>query len=332
MHHPRVQRTLSRVLDALLLLWLVTSLTFVLVHLAPGDAASLLVSPTATAQELAQRRTELGLDGSLATQYGRWITSVLQGNLGDSLALSRPVGAVILEALPLSLALGGVSLALSFLIGVPIGAWQSARAGTRGDTVATIFTTTVYAAPSFWLALALIALATTGAAALNAPPWLRLPSFGVRDPAGLSFGFDGWRDVGRHAVLPLLVLAIPGAAGVARYTRQTMIEARRGHHVSTATARGVPAGRISRRYILRNAWPPLIVLFGLMLPGIVAGSVFVEQVFAWPGLGRAMMSAIASRDYPVVLALTMVYAATVIGANLLADLALLRVDPRRARA
>lgn len=327
-----MHRTLSRILDALLLLWLVTSLTFVLVHLAPGDAASLLVSPTATAQELAQRRSELGLDSSLATQYGRWITSLLTGNLGESLALSRPVVAVIRDALPLSLALGGISLALSFLVGVPIGAWQSARAGSRGDTTMTIATTTLYAAPSFWLALALIALATTGAAELNAPAWLRLPSFGVRDPAALGTGLDAWRDMARHALLPLIVLAIPGAAGVARYTRQTMIEARRAPHVATARARGIPSAAISIRYVLRNAWPPLIVLFGLMLPGIVAGSVFVEQVFAWPGLGRAMMSAIASRDYPVVLALTTVYAATVIGANLLADLVLLRIDPRRAAA
>ncbi|MEO7997511.1 MAG: ABC transporter permease [Gemmatimonadaceae bacterium] len=327
-----MHRTLSRILDALLLLWLVTSLTFVLVHLAPGDAASLLVSPTATAQELAQRRTELGLDSSLATQYGRWITSLLKGNLGESLALSRPVVAVIRDALPLSLSLGGLSLGLSFLLGVPIGAWQSARAGRRSDTAVTVATTTLYAAPSFWLALALIALATTGAAELNAPAWLRLPSFGVRDPAALGTGFDAWRDMARHALLPLIVLAIPGAAGVARYTRQTMIEARRAPHVATAAARGIPAQTISVRYVLRNAWPPLIVLFGLMLPGIVAGSVFVEQVFAWPGLGRAMMNAIASRDYPVVLALTMVYAATVIGANLLADLALLRIDPRRASA
>lgn len=317
-------------MDALLLLWLVTSLTFVLVHLAPGDAASLLVSPTATAQELAQRRSELGLDGSLLTQYGRWLESVLSGNLGNSLALSRPVVSVIADALPLSVALGGISLALSFLIGVPVGAWQSARAGRAGDTAMTVLTTTIYAAPSFWLALAFIALATTGAAALNAPSWLRLPSFGVRDPAALSTGFDVWRDTARHALLPLLVLSIPGAAGVARYTRQTMIEARRAHHVATAEARGIPESRIVQRYILRNAWPPLIVLLGLMLPGIVAGSVFVEQVFAWPGLGRAMMGAIASRDYPVIQALTLVYAATVIGANLLADLMLLRIDPRRA--
>ncbi len=327
-----MHRTLSRILDALLLLWLVTSLTFVLVHLAPGDAALLLVSPTATAQELAQRRNELGLNGSLATQYGRWITSVLQGNLGNSIALSRPVGAVIADALPLSLALGGISLTLSFLLGVPLGAWQSSRAGTRADTSLTVISTIVYAAPSFWLALALIAMATTGAAELNAPSWLRLPAFGVRDPAALSTGFDGWRDIVRHAILPLIVLVVPGAAGVARYTRQTMIEARRAPHVATAQARGLSQARVVRRYVLRNAWPPLIVLLGLMLPGILAGSVFVEQVFAWPGLGRTMVTAIAARDYPVVLALTIVYSAAVIGANLLADLTLLRIDPRRNTA
>jgi peptide/nickel transport system permease protein len=190
----------------------------------------------------------------------------------------------------------------------------------------------VYAAPSFWLALALIALATTGAAAINAPPWLRLPAFGVRDPAALETGLNAWRDIWRHAMLPLAVLAIPGAAGVARYARQTMMEARRAPHINTARARGLSEHRLTVRYVLRNAWPPLIVLLGLMLPGIVAGSVFVEQVFAWPGLGRAMMTAIASRDYPVILALTMVYAAAVIGSNLLADVALLRIDPRRKTA
>ncbi|MDQ6612062.1 MAG: ABC transporter permease, partial [Gemmatimonadota bacterium] len=317
MHHPVVHRTLSRVLDALLLLWLVTSLTFVLVHLAPGDPALLLVSPTATPQELAERRNELGLNGSLATQYGRWIASVLQGKFGTSMALSRPVLSVIADALPISLALGGISLALSFAFGIPLGAWQSARAGSRADTALTVATTFVYAAPSFWLALALIAIATTGAAEMNAPAWLRLPAFGVHDPAALSVGFDAWRDAVRHAILPLLVLVVPGAAGVARYARQTMIDARRAPHVAVAHARGLSYARLQRRYVLRNAWPPLIVLLGLMLPGILAGSVFVEQVFAWPGLGRAMLTAIAARDYPVVLALSMVYAAAVIGANLL---------------
>lgn len=315
-----------------MLLWLVTSLTFVLVHLAPGEPASLLVSPTASPAEVLRRRAELGLNESIVAQYVRWMSAVLHGNLGTSIALSRPVTAVIREALPLSLALGGASLVLSFVLGVPLGAWQSARAGRGADGALTVLSTIVYAAPSFWLALALIALATTGAAALNAPLWLRLPAFGVRDPAALATGFDAWRDLVRHALLPLIVLAIPGAAGVARYARQTMLDARHAPHVTVAVARGIPALHITTRYILRNAWPPLIILLGLMLPGIVAGSVFVEQVFAWPGLGRTMMTAIAARDYPVVLALTIVYAATVILSNLLADLTLVALDPERARA
>ena len=272
------------------------------------------------------------MDGSIVTQYVRWIGSVLHGNLGNSIALSRPVLSVITDALPLSLSLGGISLFLSFVVGVPLGAWQAARAGHRADSALTVVTTIVYAAPSFWLALALIALATTGAAAVNAPSFLRLPAFGVRDPSALQSGFDALRDLWRHAVLPLAVLAIPGAAGVARFARQTMIEAGRAPHATTARARGISDMRVMRRYVLRNAWPPLVVLLGLMLPGIVAGSVFVEQVFAWPGLGRTMMTAIASRDYPVVLALTVVYAAAVIGSNLAADLVLLHIAPRRKTA
>jgi peptide/nickel transport system permease protein len=197
------------------------------------------------------------------------------------------------------------------------------------DTVTSVGTTVVYAAPSFWLALALVVLATSGASAIGAPAWLRLPAFGVESPGGMATGFDRWRDIARHALLPLAVLAIPGAAGVARYARQAMFEASRAPHVSAAAARGLSRSRIERRHILRNALTSLVVLFGLTLPGVIAGSVFVEQVFAWPGLGRTMLTAIASRDYPVVLGLTVLYAAAVIGANLLADLALLRLDPRQ---
>ncbi len=315
--------------DALVLLWSVTTLTFALIHLAPGDPASLLISPTATADEVARQRALLGLDAPLLVQYGRWLSALLQGNLGDSLALARPVVQVIAEALPVSLLLGLTSLALSFVIGTLLGAVQALRVGSRLDTAITIVTTTAYAAPSFWLALALVALATTGASQLRAPAWMRLPAFGLEDPAGLATGLDAWRDLVRHAVMPLLVLSLPGAAGVARYARQALRSAAVAPHVQAARARGVPALRIEVRYILRNAWSPLLVLLGLMLPGVIAGSVFVEQIFAWPGLGRAMMSAIAARDYPVVLGLTLVYAAVVIASNLVADLAVEQLDPRR---
>jgi peptide/nickel transport system permease protein len=324
-----VQRITIRIADAVLLLWIVTTITFVLLHLAPGDPATLLVSPTASAEEVARLRTSLGLDATLAEQYVRWIGNLLKGDFGMSMASARPVGAIMREALPVSLFLGGTSLLLSYIFGVLIGAYQSRRTGSVSDASITALATTAYAAPSFWLALALVALATSGASAINAPEWLRLPAFGMRDPAALATGLGAVQDFARHAILPIAVLAIPGAAGVARYARQSLADARSLPHVNAADARGLPSRTIERRHILRNALPPLIVLFGLMLPGVVAGSVFVEQVFAWPGLGRTMIGAIASRDYPVVLGLTVVYAATVIGANLLADLVVLRIDPRR---
>lgn len=325
-----MRRVSLRVVDALVLLWLVTTLTFALVHLAPGDPATLLIAPTATASEAAELRARLGLDAPLAVQYGHWIGAVLQGDLGASLVKSMPVARIIAEAFPVSLFLGGVSLLLSFAIGIALGGWQALRARPVGDRVASVLATILFAAPGFWLALALVALFTSGAVWLGAPTWLRLPAFGMQapdagdDPALL----DRWR----HAILPLVVLTVPGAAGVARYARETLRDARGALAVQAALARGLSRSRVERRYILRTALTPLVVLFGLTLPGIVAGSVFVEQVFAWPGLGRALMSAIAGRDYPVVMGLTLIYGATVIGANLLADLALWWLDPRRRSA
>jgi peptide/nickel transport system permease protein len=323
-----VHRLSSRVLDALLLLWLVTTITFALIHLAPGDPATLLLAPTASAEVAARQREILGLDAPLPVQYARWIGGVLRADLGESLVRAEPVTRVIADALPVSAFLGGVSLMVSFVLGTLLGMLQSLRASRRTDTLITALATTVYAAPSFWLALAMVTLFTSGVAWLGLPEWLRLPAFGLQDPAADPLA-GGWTDRWRHAVLPLLVLSLPGAAGVARYARRSLLDAAGAPHVRAALARGLARGEVERRHILLNALTPLVVLFGLTLPGVIAGSVFVEQVFAWPGLGRTMLSAIASRDYPVVLGLTLVYAVAVLMANLLVDILLLRLDPRR---
>jgi peptide/nickel transport system permease protein len=323
-----VHRLSSRVLDALVLLWLVTTITFALIHLAPGDPATLLISPTASADEAARQRTAMGLDAPLAMQYARWIGGVLRGELGESLVRAEPVTRVIAEALPVSLFLGGVSLLASFVFGTFLGLLQALRAPPRTDRAITVITTTIYAAPSFWLALAAVTLFTSGVVWLGLPESMRLPAFGMQDPAANPSSI-GWTDRWRHAVLPLLVLSLPGAAGVARFARRALRDAAGAPHVQAALARGLARGALERAHILRNALTPLVVLFGLTLPGVIAGSVFVEQVFAWPGLGRTMLSAIAARDYPVVLGLTLVYAGAVITANLLADVMVLRLDPRR---
>jgi len=320
---------IRRLRDALVLLWLVVSLTFVLVRLAPGDPATMLVPPTASAADVARLRAEFGLDAPMPVQYARWMGAALTGDLGQSFATREPVTRVLARAAPVSLGLGLASLALTFLVGVPIGMLQGARRGTASDRVLTVITTSVFAMPSFWIALALVAAFTYGASVLGFPDWLRLPAFGIRTPGAMLTGWNSVRDVLRHAVLPVAILSAIGAAGIARYARSSVADVMRQDFVRTARAKGAAPLRVFARHVLANVMSPLVVLLALSLPGLVAGSVFVEAVFAWPGMGRAMLSAIAARDYPVVMASAMLYAFVVIAANLAADLVLPLLDPRR---
>jgi peptide/nickel transport system permease protein len=320
---------LRRLGGAFALLWLVLTITFALIRLAPGDPAAFLVPPSATSADVARIRGEMGLDQSVAVQYARWAGSMLHGDLGESYSLHRSVASALGEAIPVSMALGSLSLLFTFLIGVPIGVIQAIRRGTLSDRALTVATTLVYAAPSFWIALALVALFTYGAAAWGLPPALRLPAFGLRTPGASLHGWAAFVDLARHAVLPVSILAAVGAAGIARYTRSSVSDVLGQDFVRTARAKGLAPGAVYFRHVLATVLPTLIVLFALALPGLVAGSIFVEQVFAWPGMGRLMVSAIVARDYPLVMGATAVYSALVIAANLAGDLALPLVDPRR---
>jgi peptide/nickel transport system permease protein len=318
-----------RLAGAVVLFWLVVTLVFVLVRMAPGDPAEFLVPPTATAHDAARLRADLGLDRPLAVQYARWAEAVVRGDLGESFASRQPVSRLLFDAAPVSFALGGVSLLLTFLLGVPLGMVQASRRGRALDRLATVLTTAVYAAPTFWIALALVAVFTYGAATLGLPPALRLPAFGLRTPGGALHGWTGLLDLARHAVLPVVTLAAVGAAGIARYARTAVADVLHEGWVATARAKGARPVRVYGVHILRNIAPQLVVLAALSLPGLVAGSVFVESVFAWPGLGKAMLVAIQARDYPVVMGATVFYAAAVILANLAADIGLPLLDPRR---
>jgi peptide/nickel transport system permease protein len=320
---------MRRLAAALGLLWLVVTLTFLLVRLAPGDAAALLVPPTATPADAARLRAELALDAPVAVQYAKWMGGVLRGDLGESFTQRRPVAQVLREALPVSLGLGISSLILTFVLGVAVGTLQATRRSSPVDPILTVATTAVYAAPSYWLALSLVAVFTYGATVWGLPPALRLPAFGLRDPAGIETGWAATVDLVRHAILPVTVLAAVGAAGIARYARSTVADLAGAEWVRTARAKGLRSTSVYGRHVLANALPPLVVLLALSLPGVVAGSVFVESVFAWPGMGRVMVVAISSRDYPVVMGATVLYAALVILANLAADLVLPLIDPRR---
>lgn len=320
---------IRRLIGSLAIVWLVLTLTFLLVRAAPGDPAALLIPSGASASDTDRLRQELGLDRPLAVQYARWSRSVLRGDLGESFALRRPVRSIIAEALPISAALGAASLALTFLIGVPIGMIQARGLGSATDRVLTVATVSLYAAPSFWLALALVGVFTYGAATWGFPAWMRMPAFGIQTPGAMLHGGAKLADILRHAVMPVMILALIGAAGIARYARSSIADVMRQDFVRTARAKGASERRVDYRHVMAVILPTMIVLFALALPGVVAGSVFVESVFSWPGMGKTMLTAINARDYPVVMGTTAVYAAVVVLANLAADLALPIIDPRR---
>ena len=322
-----VVRAIARTLG---LYWCVLSLTFALLHLAPGDPATFLLPPAATATDAARMRSGLGLDRPLAVQYARWLGGTLRGDLGTSFAEHRPVRTILAEALPVSIALGGASLVLSFLIGGLAGIVQAARRGSVTDLALTVASVVLAASPAYWLGLAAIACFTYLASSLSMPMWMRLPAVGMTTPGAELHGVPHLVDLLRHSILPVTLLAAIGAAGVARYVRTSALDLIGSDWVRTARAKGLAEGRVLRRHLGANLRAPLLTLFALALPGTVAGSVFVETIFGWPGMGRLLVTAIVARDYPVVLGCAAAFAAVVILANLAAELLLPWADPRVA--
>jgi peptide/nickel transport system permease protein len=299
----------------------VVSLTFLLLHLAPGDPVVRLLGPTATGEQIEAQRRALGLDQPLVLQYGRWLGDFASGNWGVSIATGRDVRWMIGNAWPATVLLVGVSLALSYLFGILVGTIQAIRTGTKLDTTLSISTVTLFAIPGYWLGLMLIMVFTY---------WLKvLPAFGA---AGLDADFlTGWDrlvDRARHLILPVVTLVLIGIGGMARFVRGTMADALAEPHIVVARARGLGERRVLFRHALRNASIPLITLLGLSLPALFSGAVFIESVFAWPGVGRVLVQAVQARDYPVVMAATAISAALVVLGNLLADLAVAWADPR----
>lgn len=322
---PALLRALAR---AALLFWCVLSLTFALLRLAPGDPATFLLPPSASADDAARMRSELGLNQSMAVQYVRWLRESLAGQLGDSFVDRRPVRTVIAEALPVSLALGGASLALSFAIGTMLGLIQAARRGTRLDLAVTTVSVVLVASPAYWLGLGAIACFTYLASSWSLPLFMRLPAIGMTTPGADLGGVAHIADLFRHSILPVSLLAAIGAGGVARYVRTGALDAMGADWMRTARAKGADERRVYGHHLLANLRAPLITLFALALPGTVAGSVFVETIFSWPGMGRLMVTSIVARDYPVVMGCAAMFAALVIVANLLAESLLPWADPR----
>lgn len=303
----------------------VVTLTFFLLRLAPGDPVAHLLGPTASAAQVAAQRHALGLDQSLPVQYAVWIGRFAQGDWGTSIASGRPVSRLLGDAWPATVRLVVLSLVLSYLLGVLVGAVQAARSGSRLDTALSVSTVTLYALPGYWLGLMLVMVFTY---------WGRLlPAFGAAGfDADYLTGWDRTADRLRHLALPLATLTLIGVGGVARFVRGAMLDVRAAPFITTARAKGLSTRRVFGRHVLRNALIPIVTLLGLSLPALFSGAVFVEAVFAWPGVGRVLVEAVRARDYPVVMAATAVSAVLVVVGNLLADLLAAGVDPRLRRS
>lgn len=300
------------------------TLVFVLLHAAPGDPTAAYFHPDVPADVARQVRHDLGLDRPLPVQYVRWIGSFVQGDFGYSFSRSQPVAAALAGALPNTLLLGGAALLLTFGVGLALGAFQAARRRRLADDALSVVTLAGYSVPGFWVALLLVLLFSA-----VVPEAFRLPVSGA---TSVEYAWMGPAaralDRLRHVVLPALALALAPAAGVARYARASVLDALQEDYIRTARAKGLSEGRVLVRHALRNGLLPVVSLLGLYVPALLGGTVVIEKVFAYPGMGRLLYESALARDYPVVLAAAFVFGVLVVLGNLLADLLYGLVDPR----
>lgn len=314
---------LRRTLQAVVTFAVALALLFFLMRAAPGDPLSRLSGdrPFSPA-EIAVLRARYGLDQPIGTQFVSFLSGLVDGDLGVSIEYGRPVVSLLTERLPATLLLGGSVLLLNFTVGLWLGVRQAVRHGRREDRWLTAISLAGYAMPSFWLGLVL--------AWLVGIKWRLLPPAGMQDPL---LGFDASLparvvDLLRHLVLPALTLSMVSIAATMRYQRSAMLEVLRLPYIVTARAKGLAERHVTWRHAWRNALFPVITLFGLWLPILVTGSVFVEAVFAWPGLGSLAAAAVSGRDYPLLMGASLLVAALVIAGGLLTDVAYALLDPR----
>jgi peptide/nickel transport system permease protein len=309
----------------------VATLVFLALSLAPGDAASLYLRPGMTVETLEQIRRNLGLDDPLLLRYARWLLAFGRGDFGYSFSHGMPVRDLLGSVLPNTLLLASVALGLSFALGILQGVVQAVKRGTPVDSVMSGVSLVLFSVPAFWLALMLILVFSVNARILWDLPF-SLPSSGMMSADHERLGVLGQLgDRLAHLVLPTTTLTLVMTAGIARYVRVGMLDALGQEYVRTARAKGVPESGVVVRHALRNALVPLATLFGMYLPLLLSGTVLVEFVFSWPGMGRLMVESVGQRDYPVVLAATVLFGAMVVVGNLMADILYGIIDPRVRR-
>ncbi|MBL8702240.1 MAG: ABC transporter permease [Alphaproteobacteria bacterium] len=297
-------------------------LNFLMIRLAPGDPAAVMAGEAGASDEtyVRQLRQQFGLDQPLPVQLWKYAANIAQLDLGHSYRQQRPVAEILGEKLGPTLMLTGTAFLVSLVLGVALGILAARKAGRWSDSLITVLALFFYAMPLFWVGLMGIVLfsVTLG--------WL--PAFGMRSVGLRLTGFEAALDVARHLVLPATTLALFHLASYARMMRASIVEVQDLDFVRTARAKGVPESRILRVHVLRNALLPVVTIAGVKAGYLIGGSIVVETVFAWPGIGRVAYEAVLQRDYNVLLGVFLVTSAMVIAFNLITDLVYTVVDPR----
>jgi peptide/nickel transport system permease protein len=323
-----------RVLGTIPVIVLISVLVFLLVQAAPGDPADMLLSDEATAADVAQARARWGLDQPIFVQYGRFFVNALHGDFGTSFKYADPVIDIIGQRLPATLELAIVSIIIAALLGVPLGVWAGAKPNSWADNIGSVFGFFGISMPSFWFGIMLI-LVVSGMLNL-------LPSAG-RDTYGMAgqpiTGFyildsllkGNWaalRDAVLHIIMPAIALGTNMMGIIMRVTRSSVLEVMNEDYVTTARAKGASERAVLWRHVVRNALIPIITVVGLELGTLLSGSIIVETVFSWPGIGALLISAITSRDYPLIIGTVMVYTTLFVIINFTVDLLYGLIDPR----
>lgn len=312
---------LRRAASGVVLVWLVATATFILVSLAPGDITQHAANQRISSEARARWRRDFGLDRPLPNRYGGWLAAALRGDLGHSWLHHRSVTSILAEVLPRTCLLASLGLALEVLGGVGVALVQIRRPHGRADRILNAMTLTAYSLPTFWTGLILIY-------ALSHRLSLFPPSHMLSPEGELATGWPRLLDLAHHLVLPVATIGITGMGAVARYLRGSMLDERAEHYITAARARGCSERRAMWAHALPNALLPLITVVGMSLPFLVSGSLVIEVVFSWPGMGQAMYEAALARDVPLLMGGTLVAATAVVAGNFLADTVYAAVDPR----
>lgn len=302
----------------------ITVISFGVMHLAPGAPTEMqtMMQPKVSLEARARLNSIYGLDKPLHVQYWRWLERLARFDFGRSFSPDhRPVSDKIVERLPVTLSINILSLLLIIVVAIPLGIISAVRRYSFFDKATTLFVFIGFATPTFWLALILMLLFGVHL------DWLPISGLKSIDYECLGFWAKA-ADMGKHLILPVLLSAFGGLAGLSRYMRSSMLEVIRQDYILTARAKGLSEHTVIYKHALRNALLPVVTILGMSLPGLIGGSVIFESIFAIPGMGQLFFGAVMSRDYPVVMGELVIGAVLTLLGNLIADISYALVDPR----